>query len=777
MKTPTNQGQRGFALIEALVALVIATFAIFSIVQLQRLVFGGTAEARSRSQAITLAQHELERLRNLVTRNQFDNLAPLTGTCPSVVGQGANAAFTCTSTISAVPAAGTPQERQVAITVSWTGADGVTKQVALNSRIALDDLAAQVTALTVDTSNPITPVGEAQRGSGTAPTTGPGVTANPDGRTYTRVDPDSKITQLLDANGKILLYLKPKGDQPQSFTAISGRIYFDQNVGNNALPSSASVRVRLSSEGECIYNNAANALTTVQVEGSGNNAYAYFLYTCYVGPGWYGNVGVTVDETVNGSASSPTICVGDPSFNGGVSNSTLISPHPVESGVRTYRGYRQVGSTYLSTGVLGGTTYPNSGNPKPNSLSSFYGNMRVPDAQNHYNHHFLLTRINSGGNNVNSASCATKMTGGEFSRNAGKYYCISADNFTNDADACPSIWPGFENEVATSGGSTNYTLSILSAGTGSGSVASDPAGISCGGACTASFASGAQVTLTATPASGSTFGGWSGGGCSGTGPCTVTMSGSQSVTATFNTSSTYMLSVKNQGLGTVTSDSGGINCGTACSASYNSGFTVTLTAQPATGYTFTGWSGMSGTSSCTVIPATCTVSMNAAQNVTAMFASQSPVRLTVSTSGTGSGTVTPSSTGTSCGSNCWSYMPGTSVTLRAEPANNSEFTGWFGACAGTSGNTCTVTLSVDTSVTAKFGPSNCKTKITGSAFYPSEPVTVSIAGESCSIENNTSNFTCNKIAAPQGTLITLRNSTKSVTVEATCGEVNNVVFR
>ena len=41
------------------------------------------------------------------------------------------------------------------------------------------------------------------------------------------------------------------------------------------------------------------------------------------------------------------------------------------------------------------------------------------------------------------------------------------------------------------------------------------------------------MTLTATPASGSTFAGWSGGGCSGTGTCTVAMSADQNVTATF----------------------------------------------------------------------------------------------------------------------------------------------------------------------------------------------------------------------------------------------------
>jgi hypothetical protein len=63
-------------------------------------------------------------------------------------------------------------------------------------------------------------------------------------------------------------------------------------------------------------------------------------------------------------------------------------------------------------------------------------------------------------------------------------------------------------------------------------VTSSPTGISCGATCSASFASGTAVTLTAAAASGSTFTGWS-GACSGTGACTVTMSAAQSVTATF----------------------------------------------------------------------------------------------------------------------------------------------------------------------------------------------------------------------------------------------------
>jgi hypothetical protein len=76
----------------------------------------------------------------------------------------------------------------------------------------------------------------------------------------------------------------------------------------------------------------------------------------------------------------------------------------------------------------------------------------------------------------------------------------------------------------------SHTLTVSLAGGGSGSVSG--AGISCPGTCSASYAPGTAVTLTATPAARSTFAGW-GGACSGAGACTVTMNSDQSATATF----------------------------------------------------------------------------------------------------------------------------------------------------------------------------------------------------------------------------------------------------
>ncbi|MFO0580102.1 MAG: hypothetical protein U1A78_39515 [Polyangia bacterium] len=90
-------------------------------------------------------------------------------------------------------------------------------------------------------------------------------------------------------------------------------------------------------------------------------------------------------------------------------------------------------------------------------------------------------------------------------------------------------------------GQTQPTLNVTLAGAGSGTVTSLPAGITCKQQCSAEFAAGTEVKLTAAAAPDSSFGGWS-GACTGTAPtCTVTVNGLSTVTATFLTSGMMMM--------------------------------------------------------------------------------------------------------------------------------------------------------------------------------------------------------------------------------------------
>lgn len=162
---------------------------------------------------------------------------------------------------------------------------------------------------------------------------------------------------------------------------------------------------------------------------------------------------------------------------------------------------------------------------------------------------------------------------------------------------------------------SSYSITVSKTGTGSGTVTSSPVGINCGSTCYAPFDNGSLVTLSAAASTGSTFTGWSGSGCSGTGTCEVTVNGAKTVSAAF-TLNTYLLDVSKTGTGsgTVTSSPAGINCGATCAYAFNYNTSVTLTASANAGSLFSGWSGAgcSGTG-------TCIVSMTAVKSVSAGF--------------------------------------------------------------------------------------------------------------------------------------------------------------
>jgi prepilin-type N-terminal cleavage/methylation domain-containing protein len=174
-----------------------------------------------------------------------------------------------------------------------------------------------------------------------------------------------------------------------------------------------------------------------------------------------------------------------------------------------------------------------------------------------------------------------------------------------------------------------YLINVSKAGAGTGAVTSSPLGINCGSTCSYGYNTGTSVTLTATPISG-TFFSW--GGCDSTNgaDCTVALSSTRNLTATF-AAPVYNLSVSNPGTGTgtITSSPAGINCGSTCSYGYTSGTSVTLTETTTWG-TFTGWSG----GGCSGTGPTCTVVMSQAYSVSATVAA-------------------PACSGTMYGGYCW----------------------------------------------------------------------------------------------------------------------------
>jgi hypothetical protein len=161
---------------------------------------------------------------------------------------------------------------------------------------------------------------------------------------------------------------------------------------------------------------------------------------------------------------------------------------------------------------------------------------------------------------------------------------------------------------------------------------------------------------------------------------------------------TLTVSKLGAGSGTVTSSPAGINCGDTCIYQFVAGTNVTLTATPDSSSSFNSWSGdATGTNTTT------TVTMISDKTVYAEF-DLVYYNLTVTKSGTGTGTVISNPAGINCGNTCtYQFVANTNITLTATPDASSAFSVWSGDATG-SNTTTTVTMSGNKNVTATFVP-------------------------------------------------------------------------
>jgi len=331
----------------------------------------------------------------------------------------------------------------------------------------------------------------------------------------------------------------------------------------------------------------------------------------------------------------------------------------------------------------------------------------------------VMDRVSTDGGNTRISLAAWQSTTGQdlhssiatpamlFVNFAGNDYHLSTGSPARDAGATlAAVTDDLEGAPRPQGVTSDIgayefpgaptPIALTVTRTGSGTVTSAPAGIDCGAACAATFTAGTSVTLTAAPAAGWIFTGWSGGGCAGPGTCALTLTTATTVGATFGPAPVTLTVVRaGLGNGSVTSAPAGITCGTTCSASFPSGSPVVLTATPVGGAVFVGWSGGGCTGA-----GTCTVTPVGATTVTATFAPPL-VTLTVTIGGAGTGTVTSVPSGLTCSTVCTaSFAAGASVALTATPGAGAVFAGWSGACAGSA--PCTVVLDQARTVTASF---------------------------------------------------------------------------
>ena len=273
-------------------------------------------------------------------------------------------------------------------------------------------------------------------------------------------------------------------DNLPGFSAFAFRVL----PNGNLLVADSSVVVELNSSGQQVMtytpNPAATALFALNLDPGGKTFW---------------------------TADLPTGNVFEFEIDSGTQDITFTTPSASASGLAIF-GEKLVGTNNLMVMVAGSGT---------GTVSSTPSGISCPSS--------CLAPFSQNSNVTLTATAAAGSSFAGFSDN-----CTPVSPQTNPPTCTVAIATTDVSVTATFNASSGDTLTVNFAGTGSGTVSSNPAGINCPTTCSANFASGTAVTLTALASDGSTFAGWTGGGCSGTGTCVVAVSAAVTVTATFN---------------------------------------------------------------------------------------------------------------------------------------------------------------------------------------------------------------------------------------------------
>lgn len=369
-----NLRSSGFGLIEILIAVVIVSFGVLAVGKLQTSLITSSADTKARSEALAIAQARMELMRDFAfltdTASNYVN-AESFGTAfleefstgSTYQAYGTNAVFTVKDITSA-----NGDSVNAEVLVSWIASDNESQSVSVTSEITYTDPAG-TSYEEKDKIDPFVdaPTGRAFIGKGTvddyttADDCGGPCGNNTDGTRVLAVASSGDETNsnlLLAVGDDVVLTLEEACERTittdadtseeistyfcTDFVKVSGRVYIHEDYNTN-LPSQHFVlasdaafcaRYYTNGEGNVVTfesDTSADGYTgqkTIEFNDLKNNPssdFRFFDYTCYLGGGWHGNIGVLFDEADN----KQLVCVGDPSS----------SENPVSNqSRRAYRG-------------------------------------------------------------------------------------------------------------------------------------------------------------------------------------------------------------------------------------------------------------------------------------------------------------------------------------------------------------------------------------------------------------------------------------------------------
>lgn len=478
-------GASGFTLIEALIALAVFSFGLLAVAKFQAALVSSSTQSKARSEAVQLAQQKIDEIRKYATEpelvanllakavvntDKFSTVLPNTTTPflpittaanystaddASIIGNNAEYArnwdVVCVASTSC----------SVVVHVSWTDQLGDFQTASLETRVVFKDPRSSAD-LSLNNFTPLVPsaTGRAYLGSGTVTQAQlDGGTSNNDGTVEVTEVNGGKDRVLVDASAanddgtyNIILTLDDACSATggvttcTDFVKISGKVYRD----NVAAPVNtlADIYVLASDAAYCA-RDLSNTVTTA----TGN--YSYYPYTCYLGGGWHGNIGLTLTSTA-ANTSKDHVCLGDP-------NSPPETPVALDDGIgtnnwhaveaasrRVYRGVTYIGddttvvdtsTLFYSQGIGDAVVLPDSGD--------YVGGVFVPGTDfRNYGHDYVLTKINATPTAIDCIPALTRpdsdtdgdalLPGGEvgdiFYRVATDFVCLNIDNNPTGSD-------------------------------------------------------------------------------------------------------------------------------------------------------------------------------------------------------------------------------------------------------------------------------------------------------------------------------------------------------
>jgi len=456
--------QQGIALIEVVVALFVMGFGLVALAMFGNGLFSESGQVKAKTEALQLAQQEIEQLREVAERVGLSTISGDDGSTPI---PGVNASYTLVSSVDFVPSATDPQHATINVLVSWDDKKG-SQSVSLNSLIAGSD-------------------GDALGGLVAGALEGGGVVDDPDGSsTYgedgeTIDDGASEITDsneipegsklyndgndyvLTDEEDNVLLRNK------NVFSRVIGRVYIDAGYLDEGvveiIPSDTGVCRKTLQQVTDPVTREVSYITKLQEvhhdgtgivydpETAGTHLYSYFSYTCFFGSDWYGGISIVRSDNSNTNEHS---CGGAPdeSYDG-----TDQSRHPQLMATRTFRGYTpQVDAEDIDDdGDLSEPLIDANGDRIYLSGGTLPGAIYGDTSRSTSTYDFLLTTLTGS---ETDSDCQPKLAlsdNSEFDNNAGDFVCLE----TSDGANCPDTLPtGLGTAVAGADYEVSGSLSV-----------------------------------------------------------------------------------------------------------------------------------------------------------------------------------------------------------------------------------------------------------------------------------------------------------------------------